>query len=341
MRRPLDPINISFIVGVHLAGLAALVYALTQPVSGWSIAFGVFWYLFCGLGITGGYHRLFSHPTFKTVAPVRAALLLGGAGSVQNSAYKWSADHRTHHAYTDTPDDPYSILKGLWWAHMAWIFYKDNGIDERRVKDLAKDPLVRFQHRFYVPLAIFSALVIPGLVGLAWGDPLGCLLIAGPLRLTLQWHATFTINSFAHWIGSRPYCDTISARDSALIALVSNGEGYHNFHHRFPNDFRNGVRWFHWDPTKWFVAGLEKVGLAWDLRRTPDRAIQRAREELTARQAADAAVATKVGSGAATAKEWTRLAADKAAETKEAIASKLKTAEGELKKRERTSDALA
>jgi stearoyl-CoA desaturase (delta-9 desaturase) len=97
------------------------------------------------------------------------------------------------------------------------------------------------------------------------------------LRLVIQWHATFSINSLAHQLGSQPYSRSTSARDSWVTALVTFGEGYHNFHHRFQGDYRNGVRWFHFDPTKWWVWALSKIGLAWDLRRMPREAIQRAR----------------------------------------------------------------
>jgi stearoyl-CoA desaturase (delta-9 desaturase) len=209
---------------------------------------------------------------------VRAFYLLFGAAAVQNSALKWSADHRIHHARTDTSEDPYNIRRGFWWAHMGWVFHKDpRPVDVRRVKDLAADPLVRWQDRYYIPIAILLGAALPLAIGFAWGDPIGALLVAGFLRLVVQWHATGAVNSVTHRFGTQPYSRRNSARDSSLAALITLGEGYHNFHHRFQIDYRNGVRWWHFDPTKWFVWSLSRVGLARDLRRTPPEEIRRAR----------------------------------------------------------------
>jgi stearoyl-CoA desaturase (delta-9 desaturase) len=233
------------------------------------------------VGITGGYHRLFAHPTYRASGAVRFFYLIFGAASVQNSALKWSADHRIHHTRTDQEQDPYNIRRGFWWAHIGWVFYKDTH-ETRGVKDLEADPLLRWQDRNYVLLAVLVGFVAPLLIGWTWGDPLGALLVAGFLRLVVQWHATFAVNSFAHWMGSQPYSRANSARDSFWTALITLGEGYHNFHHRFQSDYRNGVRWYHFDPTKWFVWTLERLGLVSDLRRTSPEVIQRARQAVLA-----------------------------------------------------------
>ncbi len=268
-----DWTNILFIGFVHLAALVALVYLATVRFSGWTIGLGVLWFAFCGLAITGGYHRLFSHRTYKTGKALRAFYLFFGAAAVQNSALKWCSDHRRHHSQTDRDGDPYNITRGFFWAHIGWIFFISERQDVSGVKDLQADPLVRFQDRYYVPLAIGAAIVLPGLLGLLWGDPLGAVLVAGFLRLAIQWHATFAVNSIAHMWGKRPFSTTTSARDSFLTAMITLGEGYHNFHHKFQADYRNGIRWYQLDPTKWFVWTLSKVGLTWDLRRTPKQAI--------------------------------------------------------------------
>jgi stearoyl-CoA desaturase (delta-9 desaturase) len=275
--------NILFIVCAHLLALAAITWVATVCVSPWTIGLGCLWFALCGVAITGGYHRLFAHPTYRACRALRAFYLLFGAASVQNSALKWAADHRTHHAKTDRAQDPYNIRRGFWWAHVGWIFFEDAGRGTaRNVQDLAADPLIRWQDRHYVFLAILIAGVVPLLLGSVWGDALGALLVAGFLRLVLQWHATFAVNSFAHWLGSQPYSRKNSARDSFWTALVTLGEGYHNFHHRFQSDYRNGVRWYHFDPTKWFVWSLEKIGLTWDLRRTPATALRAARAAVLA-----------------------------------------------------------
>ena len=292
-QQKIDWVNIVFIVTAHLLAAFAVVYMAAVHFSWWTLGLGLLWFAFCGLAITGGYHRLFSHPTYKAHGLLRAFYLFFGAASVQNSALKWSADHRKHHSKTDKDEDPYNIRRGFWWAHIGWIFFtdvKNTGL-RAPVNDLSADPLIRFQDRHYIALAILSSAVLPACLGLMWGDAMGDMLVAGFLRLVIQWHATFAVNSVAHWkwIGTQPYNTGNSARDSFITAIVTLGEGYHNFHHKFQLDYRNGIRWFHLDPTKWFIWLSSKVGITRDLRRTPADVIKKAREEVAAaaeRQAA-------------------------------------------------------
>jgi stearoyl-CoA desaturase (delta-9 desaturase) len=142
-----------------------------------------------------------------------------------------------------------------------------------------------WQHRFSHVLGIVVGLGLPTLVGAAFGRPLGGLLWGGFLRIALIHHTTFLVNSVAHLYGRRPYSEESTARDNALLAFITNGEGYHNFHHRFPSDYRNGVLWYQWDPTKWLIAALRRVGLARGLRQTPREAIESTRLRLTQAQA--------------------------------------------------------
>jgi len=277
----LDWTNILFIGTAHLTAVAAVVYMAAVHFSWWTLGLGLLWFAFCGFAITGGYHRLFSHPSYKARWPLRAFHLFFGAASFQNSALKWSSDHRVHHSRTDTDADPYSIRRGFMWAHIYWIFYKaPEGEELAGVKDLRADPLVRFQYKHYISLAVVGGFVMPSLLGLLWGDWLGALLVAGFLRLVLQWHATFAVNSVAHAIGSQPYSNKNSARDSFWTALVTLGEGYHNFHHKFQLDYRNGIRWYQFDPTKWAIWTLSHLGITGELRRTPAVQIQRARQSV-------------------------------------------------------------
>lgn len=276
--KSLDWTNFVFVLVAHLAAAFAIVYLAVFHFSWWTIGFGLLWGTLCGLSITGGYHRLFSHKAYVASWPLRAFYLLFGAASVQNSALAWSADHRKHHARTDRDDDPYSVRHGFWWAHIGWVLCKsDKSNNENLVRDLRADPLVRFQHRYYVPLAIVFGVGAPAAIGTAWGDPIGALLIAGWLRLVVQWHATFSVNSFAHLIGRQTFGKNISARDSWIVAFMTMGEGYHNFHHRFQFDYRNGIRWYHFDPTKWWVWTASRLGLANGLRRVPAERIEAAR----------------------------------------------------------------
>lgn len=278
MSRP-DWLNISVIASIHLVAIFAIVYMSAIQFSWWTVALGVLWFGCCGLGITGGYHRSFSHPAHRAHWPLRLFYLLFGAASVQNSALKWSSDHRRHHAFTDDEKDPYNIRRGFWWAHIGWVLTNGDKPNFSNVRDLEKDALIRWQHRFYVPIAVFMGVVVPFALGMLWGDPWGAVLVAGFLRLVIQWHATFAVNSVAHTFGEPAYNLANSARDSFLTVLITLGEGYHSFHHRFPLDYRNGHRWYHLDPTKWVIWVGSKIGLASQLRRTPAARVAQALRE--------------------------------------------------------------
>jgi stearoyl-CoA desaturase (delta-9 desaturase) len=154
--------------------------------------------------------------------------------------------------------------------------YSSGDPDFSATRDLERDPLVRYQHRYYLPLALAMNVGLPLLLGWANGDILGMLLLAGVLRLVISHHVTFFINSLAHIWGSQPYTDDNTARDNAVVALLTYGEGYHNFHHMFAHDYRNGVRWWQWDPSKWFITTMRWLGLATNLKRIPWFRIQRA-----------------------------------------------------------------
>jgi stearoyl-CoA desaturase (Delta-9 desaturase) len=281
-----DWINASFLVAAHLLAGLAVFWAYHRPDPR-TLVLGFAWLVLCSLGITAGYHRLFSHRTYQAAAWLRAVLLLFGAAAIQNSALNWVNNHRVHHSKVDRAEDPYNIKQGFWWAHIGWVLFWDPNQELRRVRDLQADPLVVLQHRYYVPIGIFMGGILPALFAALWGDFIGGLLIAGFLRLILQYHATFATNSVAHTLGSRPYDRGTSARDHSLTALFTFGEGYHNFHHRFENDYRNGVRLWHFDPTKWLIFGLSLVGATKNLRRAPEEKIVQARR--AAKQAALAA----------------------------------------------------
>jgi stearoyl-CoA desaturase (delta-9 desaturase) len=207
---------------------------------------------------------------------LRLLFLLFGAAAFEGSALEWCDDHRNHHRYTDTDQDPYSIKKGFWYAHMGWLFYMDsNAYDFANVAELKSDKLVHWQHKHYLPIAIFMGFLLPMGIAALWGNPLGGLIIAGALRMTFNHHATFAINSVCHYFGKTTYSDRISARDHWFTSLLTYGEGFHNFHHQFPIDYRNGIRAFHYDPTKWLIKALSWVGLTRDLKKvSQDKILQ-------------------------------------------------------------------
>ncbi len=233
-----------------------------------------------GMSITAGYHRLWAHRAYEAHWSVKIFLMLFGTMAIQNSILVWASGHRTHHRHIDNVDhDPYSIRRGFWFAHIGWMLrqYESGKDDFRNSPDLLNDPIVMFQHRHYIKLVILMNVAFPMALGYMLGDMWGVLLLGGLLRLVWSHHTTFFINSLAHMWGSRPYTDENSARDNPVLAFVTYGEGYHNYHHIFQYDYRNGIRWYHFDPTKWLIATLSVFGLTKNLKRCPEFAIHKAK----------------------------------------------------------------
>jgi stearoyl-CoA desaturase (delta-9 desaturase) len=282
-----DWVNIFFLSLTPVIGVVGTAaYAIRFGVQWWEPALFLVLYGLVGLSVTAGYHRLYAHKGYVAHPLVHAFFVFFGAMALQNSVLKWASDHRTHHKYVDRDWDPYSIKRGGLWAHILWLFYKRPPHETfDNVPDLKKNRLVMLQYRFSNALGIVAGLGLPTLIGWAFGSPLGGLLWGGFLRIVVIHHTTFFVNSIAHLYGSRPYTDENSARDNWMLAFVTNGEGYHNFHHRFPSDYRNGIRWYHWDPTKWLIRALAGMHLARGLRETPWAVIEKARLEMAARRA--------------------------------------------------------
>jgi stearoyl-CoA desaturase (delta-9 desaturase) len=276
---PLDWRNIILLTVVHTVSLGGGAVYLALHGTSWAIV--LMTAVLIGMSIfsiSAGYHRLFSHRTYEAGPLLKGFLLFMGAGTFQNSVLAWAADHRRHHGRTDTDLDPYDARRGFWHAHIGWVLYKpDPDIKPMPVLDLQRDWMVAFQDRYYALVGVAAGVVLPILIGLCFGDPWGGFVVGGAVRLLVVYHVTFSINSFAHFFGAQPYSDRNSARDSFFTALVSMGEGYHNFHHTFPSDYRNGVRAHQFDPTKWTLRLLELAGAAKNLRRTPRATIVRAR----------------------------------------------------------------
>lgn len=263
----------AFVVIYHALILGLIPFAITA--FSWSaVALFLITYIIGGLAITVGYHRLFAHKAYSANPFFEWCVLLSSALSLEMSALMWSHDHRNHHNHVDTDKDPYSIKKGFWYAHILWLFDYDRTYDESLVSDLLKNPRVVFQHRFYVPVVITVNLAV---------FALGCLLV-GPfasfyfgflLRLAMIHHSTWFINSLCHTIGSKTYARELSAVDNALLALLTFGEGYHNYHHAFAADYRNGIRWYHFDPSKWIIWMASKFGMTKNLRVINDISLQK------------------------------------------------------------------
>jgi stearoyl-CoA desaturase (delta-9 desaturase) len=263
--------NIVFLLLTPVLALVAVPWWTLSHGIGWAhvVATAALWVI-TGLGITAGYHRLFAHRSYRASAPVRAWYLLVGGASWQNSALEWCSDHRIHHRRVDSDDDPYDARRGFWWSHMGWILHEGPTWRERgNVADLEADPLVRFQDRHYLLISTVFNLGVPIGLGLLVGDVWGMLIFAGLLRVVLVHHFTFFINSLAHLWGTQPWSREHSSRDNWALSLITFGEGYHNYHHTFETDYRNGPRWWNFDPTKWVIWSLNKAGMARELKRMP------------------------------------------------------------------------
>lgn len=259
---------------ILLVTLPIYLYLYSLPTLGMVLVSVLLLYL-TGLSITAGYHRLYSHRSYKTNPIVESVILFFGAMASQGSALRWSFDHRLHHAHVDTDEDPYSINKGFWYAHFLWIIDKPRPIDPKVVPDLMKNRLVMFQHKYIEVLMLATNFVAFLVVGFLFQDYLAALFIAVLTRLFALHHFTWFINSLAHTWGDKPFSKEQTAVDNYFLSMLTFGEGYHNYHHTFANDYRNGIRWFHFDPTKWLIWTLHKLGLVHDLKRMSPYAIKR------------------------------------------------------------------
>jgi len=266
------------VVILSITPLLALYGFFTTPILPKTLAFAIVYYVFSGIGITAGYHRLWAHCCYSARHPLQVFLAIAGSAAVQGSIFWWCRDHRVHHRYTDTSKDPYNAKKGLYHSHIGWMLV----IKDRRqlgyadTSDLKSDALVRWQHKYYPILSFFTAIVVPTVIcGLFWGDWRGGYFYAAISRIVAIHHATFCINSLAHALGETSYDDEQTSRDSFVTAFVTLGEGYHNFHHQFPNDYRNAILYYQYDPTKWFIVAAKWLNLAYDLKTFPANEIKK------------------------------------------------------------------
>jgi stearoyl-CoA desaturase (Delta-9 desaturase) len=250
------------------------------------VIFAVF-YVLTGLGVTVGFHRLFTHRSFKTRPAVRGTLAVLGSVAIEGPVISWVADHRKHHAFSDRPGDPHSPhvdhggglrgeLRGFVHAHIGWLFHHDQrGARARYAPDLLKDPVVSFVDRTFVLWAV-GGLVLPFFLGWAIGGSvsagLTALLWGGLVRLFVLHHLTYSINSICHVFGRRRFATTDESRNVFWLALPTFGEAWHNNHHAFPTSAQHGLRRWELDPSALVIRGLEATRLAWDVVRvSPER----------------------------------------------------------------------
>jgi len=272
-------VNIIVIV-VPLLGLVAAPFFLWGWGFSWTdLGLLIGMYVLTALGITVGFHRLFTHRSFETYAWVKFVFAVLGSMAVQGSLLKWVAMHRRHHQHSDTPDDPHSphhhgsgvigLLRGFWHAHIGWIFDPDPPDLDNYVKDLRKSRSLRVASAMW-PFWIVLGLVIPALIGgLVKGSWLGVwtgLIWGGLVRIFLVHHVTWSVNSACHLWGFRPYDSGDESRDNVVFGVLAMGEGWHATHHAFPTSARHGLRWWQIDTSYYVIRMMNWMGLAWNVR---------------------------------------------------------------------------
>jgi stearoyl-CoA desaturase (delta-9 desaturase) len=247
---PFYAVHVVAVVGVALVGFS------------WQgLALAIALYYVRMFGVTGGYHRYFSHRTYRTSRAFQLFLAILAQSSVQKGALWWAAHHRDHHKYSDTPKDPHSYRDyGFWYSHVGWILSSETEeTDYSRISDLARYPELRWLNNWHVVPAVVLAVGL-WLVGswpaLVWGFF---------VSTTLLWHGTFTINSLSHIWGKRRYTTTDESKNNPVLAIVTMGEGWHNNHHYYPRSVRQGFHWWQIDMTYYVLRALAAVGIVWDL----------------------------------------------------------------------------
>lgn len=264
-------------VALHGLFLCALGHVkLITPVVAFMICF------LSGLGVTMGAHRLWTHKSFNATPLTRFLLMLAQTVTFQESIYTWAIDHRTHHKYTDTDADHTNIRRGFFYAHIGHIMYEihPDVIKAREnldASDLLEDPIVKYQHKVYYPLALVLAFILPTIMGVTllgetWYVSFVVLVC---MRLCITFHVTFSTGSFSHLIGNKPYDKNILASEHPVIGTMSLGEGWHNYHHVFPNDYRaSEFSQFTKNPTTAIIEFCSRFGFTYNLKRASDAMIR-------------------------------------------------------------------
>jgi stearoyl-CoA desaturase (Delta-9 desaturase) len=279
------PLGIQFLnlvaVVLPFAGLVvAIVFLWGTGLSWVHLGLTIGMYLITAVGITVGFHRLFTHRSFQTNRIVAVLLGIFGSMAVEGPLLKWVAMHRRHHQHSDDEHDPHSphghggdglwaTLRGLWHAHVGWIFDPDPDHIARYAGDLRRDPALRAVSALF-PLWVALGLLLPalcgGLITLSWTGALFGFIWGGLARIFLVHHVTWSVNSVCHLWGSRPFRTRDHSRNNFLFGVLALGEGWHNNHHAFPSSARHGLRWWQIDISYWLIRAMKIVGLASDVK---------------------------------------------------------------------------
>lgn len=271
-------LNTTIITFPPLAVLGAIIYGV--PLTWPTFVVAVVFYFLNGFGITVGYHRLFSHRAFVATRAAQEFLGFLGAGALQGSIKWWGRNHRIHHNYIDTDKDPYNAKRGFLFSHLGWMVMKQDYsvLGYVDISDYHASKYIQNQHDYYMFYALTSGVILPTLIcGLINGDWVGGYFYGALAKVVFVHHSTFFINSLAHsnlFGAEQNFSENHTSHDSFLCSILALGEGYHNFHHEFAQDYRNGIKWYQWDPSKWLIRGMEMLGHAKHLVRVPNSVIE-------------------------------------------------------------------
>ncbi|KAH6947079.1 hypothetical protein HPB50_017041 [Hyalomma asiaticum] len=273
--------NVFLFIGLHIGAACGLYCAIFTAKWQTNLL------AFIGLGISGvgsavAAHRLWCHRTFKAKLPLRIVLMMANCFALQNDIYEWTRDHRVHHKFSDTDADPHNINRGFFFAHMGWLMCKKHPEVFRKgatvdCSDVLEDPVVRFQRKYYVPLVTLFCFVLPTLVPM-WlvGETFwNAHLVNALLRYTVSLHMTWLVNSAAHSWGYRPYDKNIAPTENPAMSMGMFGEGFHNFHHAFPQDYKSSEFGPLLNPATIFIDLMALIGQAYDLKTTPKHVIEK------------------------------------------------------------------
>jgi stearoyl-CoA desaturase (delta-9 desaturase) len=280
--------NLTAVIVPVLGLVAAVVFLWGRGFSWVDLGLLLGMYAATAVGITVGFHRLFTHRSFETNRAVQFVLAALGSMAVQGPLLKWVAFHRRHHQHSDTHDDPHSphhhgagplgLLRGLWHAHLGWVLHPDPPNLSRYVKDLRQSRLLRYVSALF-PLWVLAGLAIPTVLGgvltLSWSGALLGLVWGGLVRIFLVHHVTWSVNSVCHLWGGRAYRAADESRNNFLFGVLALGEGWHNNHHAFPTSARHGLRWWQLDVSYWIIGALAWARLAWDVKLPAGHALAR------------------------------------------------------------------
>ncbi|KAA0186043.1 hypothetical protein HAZT_HAZT012023 [Hyalella azteca] len=271
------------LVVFHVLVLYGVYLIITGQVRVWSYVYIALMSIFAGLGVTMGVHRLWTHRSFKASLPVRIVLMCLNSVAFQESIYLWSQNHRVHHKWSDTDRDFTNSRRGFFFAHMGWKMYQTHPevIKARKMidcSDLLDDPVVRIQNEYYYWISLPLAFILPTIIpNYLWGEDLVySFLTCGLVRLAITFHVTWCINSVAHLYGYRPYDKNLYAHENQILGPLALGEGWHNYHHAFPRDYRaSEMDGWGFNLTTKIIETLAMVGLTSDLVTASDEHVDR------------------------------------------------------------------